>query len=341
MNQENRELKPAPERAADAEERRVRELERPLRPIDDRFDGTTTYGRRLDWLFGLVVTLVSLSVYAMTVGRGAPFWDCGEFIACAYILGIPHPPGAALFVMTGRVVSLLPFGDTAFLLNLYSSVTSALAVGFCALTLARVIRRLRGHERAAIDSVVLYAGVVLGSLAMAFGSTYWFNAVEAEVYGLTLLLISLLIWLSALWIERARTPEGNRILVLQVFLLYLGATNHMQAFLPIIPIFLLLFLVDTSRLKNPLYWAIFVILTFVVYSVDLFLWITPIACALFFLSSFLSTRPERRKSHLFAGSLLFAAILGYSLYGYVPIRAAQSPAINENDPDDWTSFKMF
>jgi hypothetical protein len=337
----NREGKGGGDGGSSPEARSEKEIERGPRLLEDRFDGSVTFGRPLDWLFALLVTLATAIIYFLTACRGAPFWDCGEFIACSYILGIPHPPGAALFVMTGRVVSLLPFADTAFLLNLYSSVTSSLAVGFCALSIARVIRRIRGREQELIDAVVLYAGVVLGSLAMGFGSTYWFNAVEAEVYGLTLLLISLLIWLSLVWIEHARTPQGNRILVLQTFLLYLGATNHMQAFLPIVPIFFLLFLVDRNRLKSPLYWALFIILTFVVYSIDLFLWVTPIACALFFLGSYLARRPERRKSYLFAGSMLFAAILGYSLYAYVPIRAAEKPAINENDPDDWDSFRMF
>ncbi|MFH1681337.1 MAG: DUF2723 domain-containing protein, partial [Candidatus Eisenbacteria bacterium] len=315
--------------------------EKTARPPEDRHDGTLTYGRRLDFLVALIVTLVSGVIFVLAAGRGVPFWDCGEFTACAYILGIPHPPGAALFVMMGRVVSLIPFGDTAFVLNLFTSVSSAFAVGFCALALARIIRRIRGREERTVDAVVLYAGVVLGSLAMAFGSTYWYNAIEAEVYGLTLLLVALLVWLTLVWIERAKTPQGNRILVLQSFLLFLGATNHMQAFLPIIPIFMLLFLVDRERIKNPVFWAVFIILMSVVYSVDFFLWATPIACALCFLAAYLVARPDRKKTLGLGGFLLLAAMLGYSLYGYVPIRAAQKPAINENNPENWKNFKMF
>ncbi len=339
MKRDSREAGGREESAPRGETRK--EQDKTPRPAEDRLDGTVTYGRRLDFLVALLVTLVSGAIYVLTTGRGAPFWDCGEFIACAYILGIPHPPGAALFVMMGRVVSLIPFGDTAFLLNLFSSVASALAVGFFALALARVLRRINGHEKTAIDAVAIYAGVVLGSLAVAFGSTYWFNAVEAEVYGLALLLIAILVWLTLVWIERPRTPEGNRILVLQVLLLFLAATNHMQAFLPILPIFLLFFLADRARLKNPVFWAVFLILVSVISLLDFFLWAAPIGAAVFFLAAYLSTRPERKKTFTLAGFLLFAAVLGYSLYGYVPIRAALRPAINENEPDDWTSFKMF
>ncbi|MFH1276794.1 MAG: DUF2723 domain-containing protein [Candidatus Eisenbacteria bacterium] len=377
MSEERRE-RPAAEKTPATE---------PARPAEEKHDGSITYGSRFDWAVAAAVVLVSGIVYYMTAGRGAPFWDCGEFIACAYILGIPHPPGAALFVMTGRVVSLIPFLDTAFLLNLFSGLCSALAVGFCSLALSRVVRRLRGREASMTDRVVLYAGSILGSLCMAFGSTYWFNAVEAEVYGLTLLLVSLLIWLTVLWYERARTPEGNRILILQTYLLFLGATNHMQSFLPIIPLFLLVFMVDRSRLKSPVFWAVFLVLTAVIHSTSQFLFGTPIACALFFVAMFSSRYSDSRrdyaiiilslvvgvvlyymggmkvaaavggavlvlgavmvrspgsaKAYTLAGSLLLAAMLGYSLYAYVPIRAAENPAINENHPKDWKNFKMF
>ena len=318
-----------------------REAEKTPRAREERHDGTMFYGARIDYLVALAVTIVSGVIFTMTAGRGAPFWDCGEFIACAYILGVPHPPGASLFVMMGRAVSIIPFGDTAFLLNLFSAYSSAFAVGFCSLALSRLLRRIHGHEKGMIDRVVIQSGAVIGSLVMAFGSTYWFNAVEAEVYGLTLLLVSLLIWLSLLWIERARTPEGNRILILQTYLLFLGATNHMQSFLPIIPIFLVLFLIDRGRLKSPVFWMVFIILSSVVYSIDLFLFGTPVAAVLAFLTSYMTRSVERRKTLLLAGFFFFTAMTGYSLYIYVPIRAQQKPAINENNPENWTNFKMF
>ncbi|MBN1824617.1 MAG: DUF2723 domain-containing protein [Candidatus Eisenbacteria bacterium] len=310
-------------------------------PVDERHDGTVTYGDGMDWWVALLVTLVSGVIYTMTAGRAAPFWDCGEFMACSYILGIPHPPGAALFVMLGRVVSILPFGDIALRLNLFSSYSSAIAIGFTALGLARVIRRLHGREKNFTDRMVVYGGTVVGALSAAFGSTYWFNAVEAEVYGLTLLLIAILIWLSLLWIERARTPEGNRILLLQTYLLFLGATNHMQSFLPVVPLFLLIFLIDRSRLRSPVFWIIFLLLTTVVHSTQFFLFGTPIACAVAFLISWLDASPDRKKIYALAGWFFFTAILGYTLYAYVPIRSANQPAIDENNPENWTNFKMF
>ncbi len=310
--------------------------------VEDRHDGTVTYGHRSDYWIALAATLISGIVFHMTAGRGAPFWDCGEFIACSYILGIPHPPGAALFVMMGRVASLFPFGDTAFILNLFSAYSSAVAVGFCALTLTRVIRRINGHERSFDDRLIVAGGALIGALMVAFGSTYWFNAVEAEVYGLTMLLVSILIWLSMVWLEVARTPEGNRILILQVFLLFLSATNHMQAFLPIIPIFLLIFLVDRRRRVSPLFYIVFFVLTSVIYSLDFFLIGVPIACVLFFLAAFLTTQNRRLRNYLSLGGIfLLMAILGYSLYGYVPIRSAHNPAIDENNPENWKNFRMF
>lgn len=317
------------------------ETRRVAPPIDDRYDGSVLYGHRFDYWIALAVTLISGVIFTMTAGRAAAFWDCGEFMACAYILGIPHPPGAALFVMLGRAVSIVPFGDIAFRLNLFSAFSSALAVGFCALSIARVLRRFHGHERNITDRLVIYTGAVIGALLVAFGSTYWYNAVEAEVYGLTMLMVTILIWLSLLWIERARTSHGNQILLLQTYLLFLGATNHMQSFLPVIPMFLLIFLVDRSRLKSPLFWIVFFGLTLVVHSVNLFLFGAPIACVIAFLISFLTTNRERRKAFLLVGFFFFFAMAGYSLYAYVPVRSAQNPAIDENNPENWANFKMF
>ncbi len=310
-------------------------------PVEDRHDGTVTFGHKYDYWVALFVILVSGVIYHMTAGRGAPFWDCGEFIACAYILGIPHPPGAALFVIVGRVVSLIPFGDTAFILNLFSAYCSALAVGFFALSIARVIRRINGLDRTFDDRLAVWGGAILGSLMVAFGSTCWFNAVEAEVYGLTILLVAILIWLTMIWLEKARTPEGNRILLLQTYILFLAATNHMQAFLPIIPLFLLIFLTDRRRLRSPFFYVIFLMLTTVIWWTDGFLIGVPLCCAGFLLLAFLSTGRELRKSFLLASMFLFLAVSGYSIYGYVPIRSAQNPAIDENNPETWANFKMF
>ncbi len=309
--------------------------------VEDRHDGSVTYGASFDWWIALVATIISGVVFTMTAGRGAPFWDCGEFIACAYILGIPHPPGAALFVILGRAVSIIPFGDTAFLLNLFSAYSSALAVGFCSLALSRILRRILGHEQSLEDRLVIYGGSLIGALVMAFGSTYWFNAVEAEVYGLTLLLVAILIWLSLIWLEKARTPEGNRILLLQTYLLFLGATNHMQAFMPIIPMFLLIILVDRARMKSPVFYILFFLLTTVIYWTHFFIIGLPIACAITFVGAFLSTDRALKNSFNLAGKFLLLAIVGYSLYAYVPIRSLQNPAIDENNPENWANFRMF
>ena len=112
-------------------------------------------------------------VFTLTAGRATPFWDCGEFIACAYILGIPHPPGAALFVMMGRVISLIPLGEVAFKLNLFSVYSSAFAVGFCALSLARVIRHLLETQPVLIWS--FFFGLVLASIIyVAKKITRWY-----------------------------------------------------------------------------------------------------------------------------------------------------------------------
>ena len=243
-------------------------------------------GRRDPWnlAFSLVVLFVSLAVYIMTVQRTVPFWDCGEFITCAYILGVPHPPGTPLFVLIGNIASQIPIGDDpSFRINLISSVSSAFAAMFGYLVAAWLIRKwfvdgdFTGWKR-----VTVYLGALIGAFYFAFGRTNWGNSVESEVYGTSMLFMMATIYLMLLWVDYRKEPRGEACLVLMAYLSTLALGIHMTSYLVVPLAFLLIILVDERYRTSWQIWVTFIIMLLIVYQVEPFFiaattWLT-IAC---------------------------------------------------------------
>ena len=146
------------------------------------------------WI-GVGVFMLTLGVYIKTMAPAVSFWDCGEFIATSYILGVPHPPGSPLYVLLGRVFSIMPIADVAARITFMSALSSALAVWCVYLsTLALGRRALGGHSLKPFGDnrdIGLIAGSVVAALLLAFSYTQWFNATEAEVYGYSIFFTSL------------------------------------------------------------------------------------------------------------------------------------------------------
>lgn len=155
---------------------------------------------RLNNLVGWLVFAVATVVYLLTLEPTASFWDCGEFIACSYKLLVPHPPGAPLFLLLGRLFSLFSFGDTskvAVLINTLSALSSAFAVLFLFWSITLLARKLVLPRPTPTSPTVpmpthgqallMQAAGVVGALAFAFSDSFWFNAEEAEVYAMSAL----------------------------------------------------------------------------------------------------------------------------------------------------------
>ncbi|MBD3297379.1 MAG: DUF2723 domain-containing protein, partial [candidate division Zixibacteria bacterium] len=189
--------------------------------------------------------LLVLITYLTTISPTVSFWDCGEFIACSHILGIPHPPGTPTYILLGRIFAILPTAaDPALRINLLSAIPSAFGAGFAFFVLARLITSWYGDRYPNPDlslsqRLSIYAGSFCGSLMFAFSSTNWSNAVEAEVYGLAMLLMVLLIWLSLVWRQKRDEPMGDRLLALIAYLALLSVGVHMTVLLAVVPIFLM------------------------------------------------------------------------------------------------------
>ncbi len=179
-------------------------------------------------LTALGVWLTTLIVYAVTKAPTLSFWDCGEFIAASYILGIPHPPGTPVYILIGRIFSLLPLSsDIAVRVNYLSVISSSFTALFGYLAAARILRAWIASRRSTFARFLTCAGSAAGALFLAFGVTNWNNSVEAEVYGLAMALMTLTFWLTLIYAEKRGTPAAERIMLLIVYLGFLGIGVHM------------------------------------------------------------------------------------------------------------------
>ena len=180
----------------------------------------------------LVALLVSAVTYLLTIEPSASFWDCGEFIASSYKLEVGHPPGNPMFQLIARFFTM--FGDNmhaAVLVNAMSALCSALTIFFLYLTIVWFVRRMikpaaDGTYTISQTIAILGSGLV-GSLAYCFSDTFWFSAVEGEVYAMSSLFTAAVFWLMTVWYDRADRPHSLKWVVLIAFLMGLSIGVHL------------------------------------------------------------------------------------------------------------------
>ncbi|MDF1545142.1 MAG: DUF2723 domain-containing protein [bacterium] len=199
---------------------------------------------RTNMIIAGLVFGIAFVVYALTVQRTFSFWDCGEFIACAYGLSVPHPPGTPLFILLGRVFSIIPFvEDISYRINYISVISSALTAALSYLLTVKMVGYFFGEEKnKSINRYIAYIGGVAGGLFVAFSRTNWGNSVEAEVYGMALALSVGLVLLTIRYFELRGTAEADKTLIAFFYMAMLGIGIHMTVFLvvPMCAIFFIL-----------------------------------------------------------------------------------------------------
>ncbi len=295
-------------------------------------DGYAYYG------FAIATYLVSVIVYLMTVQQTLSLWDCGEYIACSYTLGVAHPPGNPLFLLIGRIFSLIPLvSDISHRINLLSVLSSAGAATLGYFVLYKLISFFPGHAESPARRWLGYFCAFSGALLFAFSRTNWSNSVEAEVYALAMVFYFALIWLSLRWYETREQNTAPRYFMIISYLGVLSVAVHMTSFLVIPAIFGFAILADEKLRKDPRFWLSGVALFSITVGVGLFFTIVGIwfAVSLFFYLT------QRRREWLLALLIASAAIVGYTPHAYVPIRAAEKPTINQNNPDNWERFASY
>ena len=195
---------------------------------------------KINNLVGWAVCLIACTVYVMTAEPGGSFWDCGEFVSSCFKLQIPHPPGAPLFVLLGRIF-IIAFGDDPMTAARAVNIMSALASGFTILflfwTITHFARRIVGVKisdtlTASQVWTIMGAGAV-GALAYTFSDSFWYSAVEGEVYALSSFFTAIVFWSILKWEAHADEPGADRWIVFIFFLMGLSIGVHLLNLLTI------------------------------------------------------------------------------------------------------------
>lgn len=299
--------------------------------------------KRHHWIAGIVFIL-SLLLYVVTIAPTTSFWDCGEFIACSYSLGVPHPPGAPLFLLLGRIFSMLPLApDIGLRVNLLSALVSALTIMLTYLIIVRLIRKWRGMERTVSDQVIMYGSGVIGALAFATSHSFWWNAVEAEVYAISMFFTALVIWLALRWMSDSDRPSASIYIFLIAYFVGLSTGVHLLNVLALSPIVLLIYFQKYSFSWKGFFIAVAISFAaiLVVYpgivagipwllSKGVFYLVLFILVGIGILVWSLRNRKDILSLVVFS---TFLVLVGYSTYSVIYIRSNQNPEINENQPD--------
>ena len=182
-------------------------------------------------VLGGVVFAIAATVYLMTIEPTASFWDCGEFITSAYKLQVGHPPGAPFFMLVANLFTQLSdASNVARMVNSMSALFSALTILFLFWTITHLARKLivKGTETISLSQTILILGCgLVGSLAYTFSDTFWFSAVEGEVYASSSLFTAVVFWLILKWEDNADAPHADRWIILIAYLMGLSIGVHL------------------------------------------------------------------------------------------------------------------
>lgn len=187
--------------------------------------------RLVNNISGWLVFAIAAIVYCMTIEPTASFWDCPEFITSAYKLEVGHPPGAPFFMLTGNFFSLFASdpSQVAKMVNIMSALMSASCILFLFWSITHLTRKLivKGEEMTTSKMITIIGSGLVGALAYTFSDTFWFSAVEGEVYAYSSMFTALVFWLILKWEENADKPHADRWLVLIAYMTGLSIGVHL------------------------------------------------------------------------------------------------------------------
>ncbi len=323
---------------------------------------TTINFKKWNNIFGWFAFLIALITYSLTVEPTVSYWDAGEYILTSAKLQVGHPPGAPLFQMLGAMFSSFAFDPTqiGLMLNMVSAVSSAFTILFMFWTISLLLQKIIGNDNLSDGKIKAILGSALvGSLAFTFTDSFWFNAVETEVYAMATLIMSILFYLALRWERDMDKPRGNRWLILIAFVIGLSFGVHFMGLLTIPAIGLIYYFKNykTVTIQN------FLIANVVSVAILLFIFklLAPnilrlfsvleiffvntvglpfnsgsiIAGLLLIAAIYLSLKYTREKGykHINTGILCITFIvIGFSSWLMLPIRANANVVINENNP---------
>ena len=323
-------------------------------------------------IIGWFAFAIALITYTLTVEPTMSFWDCGEYIATAAKLEVGHPPGAPLYQMMGAFFAMFAIDNqhVAVMVNMMSVFSSAFTILFLFWSSSMILKKIieRFAEIDQNNSIVILGSSFVGALAYTFSDSFWYNAVEAEVYAMASLLIALLFWLGLRWEQDMNEPKGNKWLLIISLVVGLSFGVHFMALLTIPAIGFLYFFKHYEKvtIKN------FIIANAVVIAILLFIFklLLPLTMAFFgktevfmvnsmglpfnsgtifvallFIAFFyFGLKFTKQKGLVFYNTIILCILfilIGFSTWMMLPVRANANTVINENKPSDATEVLAY
>lgn len=316
----------------------------------------------LGWSCGILATIV----YVLSVEKSSSWWDTGEFIASAHKLEVVHQPGAPLFLMIQNVFSNFAMGDVskvAYWMNIGSAICSGLTIVFLFWTISAIAKKLvlSDGEWTSAKLYQVFGAAIVGSLAYSFTDSFWYSAVESEVYSMSSLCTAVVFWLALKWDARADEVDSNKWLLAIAYVMGLSIGVHLLNLLTIPVIALMIYFRRTNKVEwkgiaKSLGWGVlalaFVLWGVIQYSVrvaanfDLFFvnslglpfgsgvafFIALLVAGIVF-GLYYAARRAKPIMHLALLSLSFI-FLGFGSYSLLLIRAQTNISLNNYDPDN-------
>ncbi|WP_159951964.1 glycosyltransferase family 117 protein [Polaribacter septentrionalilitoris] len=324
---------------------------------------TSANFKKWNIILGWVTFAIALITYSLTLEPTVSAWDVGEYISTAVKLEVGHPPGAPLFQMLGAFFAMFTsdVSEIAKMVNFMSALASAFTILFMFWTITNLAKKLalKTGEISEGKYIAILGSSIVGSLAYTFSDSFWFSAVEGEVYAMSSFLMAILFWLGLKWESEIHTPRGNKWLILISFVVGLSFGVHILSLL-VIPSIVMVYFFKTYKEINIKTTAIATIISVLV-LVLVFKFIFPFtlkffsASELFFINSiglpynsgsiiaaiilitgfYFGLKYTRKKNKVHTNTLILSVLfimIGFSSWMMLPIRANANTTINENNP---------
>ena len=330
--------------------------------------------KKINNIVGWLVFAIAFITYVITMEDTASFWDAGEFIAVSYKLMVPHPPGAPLFLILGRLFSMLAGSDNtqvAYWINMLSVLASSFTILFLFWSITMLGRKLLnkvGKELSKSDLILVLGAGAVGALAYTFSDTFWFSAVEAEVYGMSSFFTAIVFWAAFKWELIEDEGAANRWIIFIAYLTGLSIGVHLLNLVTIPALALIYYYKKTGKPSNKgVILALFIGLVIVgiinagiipglpslgfqfellfvngfgaAYGVGIAVFCLLILGGLIF-GLMYSQKKGKLALNMALLSLTFI-LIGYLSYIMVLVRSNFNPPINENDPKDALNYVMY
>ncbi len=319
--------------------------------------------KKWNTITGWIVFAIALITYGLTLEPTVSAWDCGEYISTSVKLAVGHPPGAPLFQMLGAFFAMFTSDLTqiAKMVNFMSALASAFTILFMFWTITNLAKKMiPSKEELSLSNVIAILGSgVVGGLAYTFSDSFWFSAVEGEVYAMSSFLMAILFWLGLKWENEMHLPRGNRWLLLISFVVGLSFGVHILSLL-VIPAIVMLYFFKTYHTINLKTTAIASVVSVLILAL-IFKFLFPYtlqffsSTELFFINTiglpfnsgsiiagiilvgafYYGIHYTRKKNKVHLNTLILSVLfimIGFSSWLMLPIRANANTTINENNP---------